>query len=69
LEIDFFIKDIHAIPGMKDFPVIVLGEDIDTLRDEEYFASIGAIYVGHYESEDFLLSKIENLTRKYKSKK
>jgi hypothetical protein len=68
-EIDSFIKDIHAIPGMRDFPVIVLGEEIDKLADEEYFESMGAIYVGYYESEDFLLSKIADLASRYKSKK
>jgi DNA-binding response OmpR family regulator len=71
-EIDFFSKDVFAMPkpeAFSNFPIIVLGVENDTEQDRKYFESMGAIYVGHSENEDSLLSKITNLTRKYKSKK
>lgn len=63
-EIDFFIKDIHAKPGLSDLPVLVLASDEDTMQDLEYFESMGATYLDSYQTEEMLLSKIVKLTKK-----
>jgi DNA-binding response OmpR family regulator len=65
-EIDFFVQDIHEMLGLENFPVVVLGEEIDSQQDQEYFRSIGAIYVSYLTSKNALLSKIRELTTKSK---